>query len=454
MHRDRMAKKRSLTQRYRRWLVVLAGVLLMGSLMACQPQSMTMDLEGMTLNASGQAMIQAIEEYQASALESYCYPSLGPWMDINRTSCIQGTDDGDLMVVTLDERGELEWRSVQYVYPFYEGRALSEGSSEAEDPLMVAPLIVSPDGLAVAYQSLHSQGRFLEIAEMGKTTVLIGSDGQVYATNPELEEGEAVSWNLVKADWSSDGRYLLFYRTNNWQVGADDGDIDLEVDLEMDREEGNKVQKGTGNQNQAGVVLTIKDIYGYDRQTCQVRKFWEAMKLNLPTSKVPDYEIVADIFEDSAAMFLLFDQKAECPDVKIWNQNGVLEFELVELPDNPCIQMDPGQAVYYYQEAGDIWKSSLKKHGQPQRLLTAGAQLKAFLISEDEHRIFTIESREETEDVCLYLQDEKGSWYRQVIAVGTQGACALQLSDDQQRLLVECRSKDENCAVVIYFGQQ
>ena len=417
---------------------------------ACQPQSVTMDLEGMTLNAGGQAMIQAMEEYQASALECYSYPALGPWMDINRTVCIQGTDDGDVVVVTMDEAEELEWRMVQYAYPFYESRSLSEGSAESEDPLVVAPLIVSPDGLAVAYQSLHSQGRFLEIAEVGKPTVLIGSDGQVYATDPDLKEGEEISWNLVKADWSGDGRYLLFYRTNNWQLGSDDEDVDLEIDLEQ----GFDSSQENGSQEKTSVVLTIKDIYGYDRQECQVRKIWEAMRLNLPASQVPAYEIVADVGGDSAAMFLLFDQKANCPDVKIWNQNGVMEFEMVELPENPCIQMGLDQAVYYYQEAGDIWKAFLTKNGQPQRILSAGAQLQAFLISEDEHRIFTIETREETEDICLYLQDEKGSWYRQVIAVGTQGACSLQLSDDQQRLLVECRSEDENRAVVIYFGQE
>lgn len=445
-----MAQEHSFGRGHLRGILLSVCFLMSWLLSGCQPQSITMDLEGMTLNAGGQAMIQAMEEYQASAVESYSYPALGPWMDINRTVCIQGTEDGDVVVVSVDDEEGLEWRMVQYAYPFYEARAMSEGSALGEDPLVVAPLIVSPDGLAVAYQSLHSQGRFLEIAEVGKPTVLIGSDGQVYATDPELKEGEEISWNLVKADWSSDGRYLLFYRTNNWQLGAGDTEVDLEIDLE----EGTQVQQGKDKRDKTGVVLTIKDIYGYDRQSCQVRRIWEAMRLNLPTSEVPDYEIVADVGDGSAAMFLLFNQKSNCPDVKIWNRDGVMEFEMVELPENPCIQMDLDRAIYYYQEAGDIWKAALTKNGQPQRILSAGAQLQAFLISEDEHRIFTIESREETEDVCLYLQDEKGSWYRQVIAVDTEGACSLQLSDDQQRLLVECRSEDKNRAVVFYFGQE
>jgi len=430
------------------WTTLFCLVVLSLLLTSCKPQSMTMDLEGMTLNAGGQAMIQAMEGYQASSVEEYIYPALGPWMTINRTACIQGSDDGDLVVFTTDEADVLEWRMVQYFYPFYQSHTLAEGSASGEEPLVVAPLIVSPDGLAVAYQSLHSQGRFLEIAEVGKPTVLIGNDGQVYSSDPELEEGEEISWNLVKAGWSGDGRYLLFYRTNNWQVGVEDESVDLDIDLENDTDS-NKTSAGS---EKKGVVLTIKDIYGYDRQTCQVNKIWEAMRINLPAVKVPDAEIVVDVDGDNAAMFLLFDDQYDCPDVKLWNQDGLLEFSTVSLPDNPCIQMSLDKGYYYYQEAGDIWRASLRKDGHPQRILTAGTQLQAFLISEDEHRIFTIESRENTEDVCLYLQDEKGSWYRQVIAVGTTGASSLQLSDDQQRLLVECRDGgDDNRALVLYF---
>jgi len=436
----------SCRNRWGRRAVCLSAILVVLTLMACQPQSVTMDLEGLTLNAGGQAMIQAMEEYQASSVESYSYPALGPWMDINRTVCIQGADDDEVVIFTMDEQEKLEWRMVQYAYPFYESRSLAAGSEAGEEPLVVAPLIVSPDGMAVAYQSLHSQGRFLEIAEVGKPTVLIGSDGQVYSADPDLTETEEISWDLVKADWSGDGRYLLFYRTNDWNMDVGDPGVDLEFDVEEEED--------TNRQENKGVVLTIKDIYGYDRQTCQVRKVWEAMRLNLPAAKVPNYELVVDVGKNGAAMFLLFDEMANCPDVKIWNQKGVMELETVKLPENPCIQMNTDQGSYYYQEAGDIWKASLSKGGQPQRILSAGSQLQAFLISEDEHRIFTIETREETLDVCLYLQDEKGSWYRQVIAVGTQGACGLQLSDDQQRLLVECRSEEENRAIIIYFGQE
>ncbi len=429
---------------------VVLGAVLALVCAGCRPQSITMDLEGMPLDASGQAMIQAMEEYQAASVETYAYPALGPWMTINRTACIQGTDDDELVIFTRQENGTLEWRTVQYVYPFFESHTLAEGSTGGEEPLVIAPLIVSPDGLAVAYQSLRSQGRFLEIAEVGRPTVLVGSDGQVYSTDPELKEGEDISWDLVKAGWSSDGRYLLFYRTDNWQLGLRDEEIDLEIDVEAETQE--QKEKDRSEKKNQGVVLTMKDIYGYDRQTCQVRKIWEAMRLNLPSDKVPDAEIVADVSEDNAAMFLLFDDKDDCLDVKIWNQNGVLEVSLVSLPDNPCIQMDLDQGVYYYQEEGDIWKASLGKNGQPQRILSAGSQLQAFLLSEDAHRIFTIESREDVEDVCLYLQDEKGSWYRQVIAVGTKGACSLQLSDDQQRLLVECQGEDENQVLILYFA--
>lgn len=434
-----------------RQLTVLMIIAALGS--GCAPQSITMELEEMPLGPANQEVIQAMEEYQAAALETYRYRAFGPWMTVNRTACIRGTQNNEIVVFTRDDEERMEWRTVQYIYPFYESRLVSEGSATEEDPLVVAPLIVSPDGLAVAYQSLRAQGRFLEIAEVGKPTVMVGGDGQVYSTDPSLMEKEESSWELVKAGWSSDGRYLLFYHTGDWSIGVtDDAEIDLEIDVEDPTQSGADGDRDSSREDK-GVVLTLKDIYGYDRQTCQVKQIWEAMRLNLPTDKKPDPEIVADANEDNAAMFLLFDEKADCPDVKLWNQNGMLEVSLVSLPENPCIQMDLQHGVYYYQESGDIWKAPLGKMGQSQRILSAGQQLQAFLISADERRIFTIETREETEDVYLYLQDDKGSWYKQAIAVDTKGACSLQLSDDQRRLLVECQTGTENQALIIYFNE-
>ncbi|MBP3701249.1 MAG: hypothetical protein J6I64_05125, partial [Lachnospiraceae bacterium] len=148
-----MKRYESFRKRRRSSLSALLSVLIL-CLSGCQPQSITMDLEGMALDASGQAMIQAMEEYQAAAVETYSYPVIGPWISVNRTASIQGAENDELIVFTRNEEDGLEWRRVQYVYPFYEGLPLAEGSANGEEPLVVAPLIVSPDGLAVAYQSL------------------------------------------------------------------------------------------------------------------------------------------------------------------------------------------------------------------------------------------------------------------------------------------------------------
>ena len=103
-------RKRFYNGRLRVSAAILCLLSIVGS--GCQPQSITMDLEGMPLDASGQAMIQAMEEYQAAALESYAYPIIGPWISINRTASIQGTDDDEMIIFTRDEEDNLEWRRV------------------------------------------------------------------------------------------------------------------------------------------------------------------------------------------------------------------------------------------------------------------------------------------------------------------------------------------------------
>ena len=431
-------------QKDRRWnwthvLLTAAAVL---CLCSCQPQSMTVDLEEMPLNAEAQAMIQAMEEYQAMGVERYSYPAIGSWMTINRTASIMGAEEDEIVVLTRDDAGSLEWRHVQYVYPFYDSDLLSDGTVSGEDPLLIGPLVVSPDGVAVAYQSLHTQGRFLEIAEAGRSTVMVGGDGKIYTEEVLPEE---VSWGQLKFDWSGDGKTLMFYRSDNWGIALGTARLGEEIELESEEPPSEPAVQG-------GAVLGVGDIYGYDRVSGQVRKIWEAMRLNLPVDQLGDPEVIADVNGENAAMFLLFDEAQDCEDVQLWNHGGILESSLVNLPDDPCIQMDLENGIYYYRDKSDIWKAPLGKSGQSQLIMAAGAWIQDFLISEDEHRIFTIEKREDTADICLYLQDEKGSWYKQAIAVGARGACSLQLSDDQNRLLVECQTEEENYALIICFA--
>ena len=63
--------------------------------------------------------------------------------------------------------------------------------------------------------------------------------------------------------------------------------------------------------------------------------------------------------------------------------------------------------------------------------------LKSFLVSSDGQKVFTVEERGDTEDICLYICDERKNWYKQILYVGATGTRSIQLSADGLTLLVE-----------------
>lgn len=408
-------------------------------------RSVTMDLEAIRMNPEASAVVQAIREYQVEGAEHYRYPALSSWLDVNRTVSIYGAEPGQITVFLEDEAGDLQWRDVDYAYPFYDAEYLTGKKADGESFLMVAPLQTSSDGQAVAYQVIEKDSQLLAVSERGKKTVLLNGDGAVWSEEGAANEEES-AWNRFEYSWSSDGQILLYYK-----MGALAGSMDEEAWEEWQEEHPGEDWK------ESDVLLLPHGVYGYDRRTGQVRMIWKPMRLNMPVSasRYPSSaSVVADAGESSAAMFLLFDDQSGCPDVLLWNQEGKIETALVELPENPCIQIVLKKGIYYYQENGEIRRASLGKTGQTQTLVSTSPGIQTFLVSEDENRVFTIENRENTADICLYLRDEKKNWYKQVIYVGAEGAISLQLSEEQQLLLVECRGEAYNQALILSFCEE
>ena len=124
---------------------------------------------------------------------------------------------------------------------------------------------------------------------------------------------------------------------------------------------------------------------------------------------------------------------------------------LLELQDEPSLQICIDEGIYYCRDNGEILRRSLSEDRQ-ETLLYVGAGLQTFLVSEDESRVFTVEMRGETEDVCLYVADGNGEWRKQVLYVGAEGARHLQLSADGSELLVECPGTNGTMALVLSFG--
>lgn len=433
-------------------------LIMLGQTGCRQRETVTMDLAEVSLKEGGSAILTSIEEYQSIRVEQYTYPSLGKWINSNRTSGISRTEEGVILVFTRGEDGFFEWRQVKYEYPFYDAYPL--GSQDSRIPLVIDPVELSADGEAVAFQSLQLEGQFIEISQMGLPSVLLDGNGNVWREGAEISISEGEKWNSLLYDWTSDGQMLLYYQMGNYVsrldeeeeaeagetfVGLEGSKEEIPIQVDPDVEE---------PETEAGTLLLPYGIYAYDRGTGETQMIWEPMRLNLPVNASGISEpgqLLADAAEDRAVVFILFDEDAGCPDIQLYRYGDRVEIRLLNLPDDPDIQFDMDNHVYYYQKEGEIWKAPFGKTGQAEPVVVTEPGLQDFLVSEDGQRVFTIEKREDTADVCLYLRDEKQNWYKQVIYMDAIGAAALQLSEDQKSLLVECAGEMENQAVIIQF---
>lgn len=437
--------------RQRKWFrqttFALFSALLTISVSGCVTRRpVTMNLEDVSLNQDASAVVQAMKEYQVKKTPEYVYPAIPDWFNINRTVGIAGAEPGKITVFTRDEKGEFQWRDVQYAFSFYSKESMAE-SREEKRPLMVDPLQLSADSEAVAYQLIENGNRFIAVSERGRETVYLDGEGNVLSRDQLAQRDAEGAGTQFQYGWSSDGKTLLYYRME-------------ELAVILDEEEKEELEEGVAGglpEKDANVLILPQGVYGYDRETGQVRQIWKPMRLYLPEKVSRELRfglvsITADANDSQAAMFILL-RGEESQDIQIWNQNGQVETRLLKLPENPCIQIALNEGIYYYQESGEIRKMSLGKMGQSESVVYTDKGLMDFLVSEDGKRIFTIEKRGDKEDICLYIRDEKRNWYKQAIYVGAEGALSLQLSDSQEQLLVECRGEADNQALILDFDE-
>lgn len=398
----------------------------------------TRNLEEIRLNPDASAVVQAIREYQISASETYRYPNPGSWLNLNRTAGIYGTAPGQIRIFTEDDEGNFQWRDVDYYYPFYDAFDMEGNKTQEDGFLIFSSPQLSADCQAAAWQTLAGEDSCIVVEERGKPAVLLNENGKTEEKAGQAKQGEAERRDPegkritdYTYTWSTDGRTLLYYQA--------------ELDREWD-------EKSKG----VNVYLVFAGIYGYDRQTGETRLVWEPMKLYLPGESnqyLYRWDAIADVADEKAVMFLLF-QEDSCPDVMLLNDGGQVESRRLRLPEHPCIQIVMEEEIYYYQEEGEVRRASFAGAGQSESVVCTDRAMESFVITRDGKKVFTIETRDETKDIFLYLQDEKKNWYKQALYVGADGAWSLQLSEEQQILLVECRGEEENEALILRFAQQ
>lgn len=397
----------------------------------CSREPVTMNLEDVRLNRYADAVVQTMNEYQVIRTRRYLYPGLGSWLDANRTASIYGAGPEQIHIFTEGEDGSYQWQEVYYPYGFYDAEYM-QGETGSGQPLLIAPMLLAADARAVAYQMLNGRGYTLAVSEQGKETVFLDEQGRAFVGEPPGTDGAERLWSQFEYSWSADGAVLFYYKMAK----------PVEPDGEETGEEAGKHASDESLRADDRVLSLPYGVYSYDRASGQVRQIWEPLELRMPEAvfRVPASEAVtADTREGMTAMFLLFDDSSGCPDVLLWGGEATPQIRFLNLPENPCIQLELEEEAYYYQEDGKIQKARLDGAGQPELIVDTDPQLQSFLVSRDGRKVFTVEKRGDTEDICLYICDERKNWYKQVLYVGAEGTQSIQLSEDELKLLVESR---------------
>lgn len=399
-------------------------------------EPVTMNLEEVRLNRYADAVVQTMNEYQVIRTKRCLYPGLGSWLDANRTASIYQTDPGKLRLFTEGEDEGYQWREVYYSYGFYDAKQM-QGSEEGGGlPLLIAPMLLAADVRAIAYQTMDENGYALAVSEEGKKTVFLKGEESVRTTDP-LWQDSPYSWNKFEYAWSSDGNILFYYKMAD--PVAQEGFVE-NGETDPGRNTGIEEAAGAGQAGGERFLTLPYGVYSYDRASGQTRRVWDRLKIEMPSVvyRSPSAEtVVADTREGVTALFLLFDERSGCPDVLLWGGESEPQIQFLSLPENPCIQPVLEEEAYYYQEDGRIQKARLGATGQPELLVYTDPGLKSFLVSSDGQKVFTVEERGDTEDICLYICDERKNWYKQILYVGATGTRSIQLSADGLTLLVE-----------------
>ena len=227
----------------------------------------------------------------------------------------------------------------------------------------------------------------------------------------------------------------------DFKIKCVSGDAGLEIEiLEPERE------------TAGGDVLMFPcGVFGYDRDSGQVREIWEPMVVEISGDSTQVASIAADAADGQAVMFILFNDENSGQDILLWKDGEEESMRLLDLQDDPRLQIRMSDGIYYCRDNGEILRCAISGDEQ-ETLLYVGSGLETFLVTEDESRVFTVEMRGETEDICLYTRDGEGNWRKQVLYVGAEGARYLQLSADGSELLAECPGASGTMALVLSFG--
>lgn len=400
-------------------------------------EPITMNLEEVRLNRYADAVVQTMNEYQVIRTRRYLYPGLGSWLDANRTAGIYKTEPEKINIFTEGENGGYQWQEVYYPYGFYDAEPVL-GRNENNGQLLIAPMLLAADAKAVAYQTMGERGYALAVLESGKKTVFLDENGHVTDNSTQISD-DPYLWKQFEYAWSADGTVLLYYKM-------------AEPVSETSRKEG--AEETAGENAEGGMKTSLREalasedhmlslpygVYSYDRASGLVHQVWNPLEIEMPKAVYRSPAagtVVADTREGLTAMFLLFNDVSGCPDVLLWGGESTPQIQLLNLPENPCIQLVLEEEAYYYQEDGKIQRARLGVAGQPELVVYTDPGLQSFLVSSDGQKVFTVEQRGDTEDICLYICDEKKNWYKQILYVGASGTRSIQLSEDELKLLVE-----------------
>ena len=419
-------------------------------------EPITYNLEAVrSTEAAGEAALVS-EEYQVVSSHWYEYQGLGQWMGGGATASVLETEPGKLIVFTEGEEGSFQWRDVYYAYGFFDTEEMRGREADGGSPFVIAPVLMSADGTAVAYQDMRDDGYMLALSQMGQETILLDGGGRIYEDDEAIGPEAEYDWSRFEYCWSADGRQLFYYKMTRRDNIPGDETVQSEEETVQEGEDGeedreNEILEPERGTAEGDVLMFPCGVFGYDRDSGQVREIWEPMVVEISGDSTQVASIAADAADGQAVMFILFNDENSGQDILLWKDGEEESMRLLDLQDDPRLQIRMSDGIYYCRDNGEILRCAISGDEQ-ETLLYVGSGLETFLVTEDESRIFTVEMRGETEDICLYTRDGEGNWRKQVLYVGAEGARYLQLSADGSELLAECPGASGTMALVLSFG--
>lgn len=187
--------------------------------------------------AAGEAALVS-EEYQVVSSHWYEYQGLGQWMGGGATASVLETEPGKLIVFTEGEEGSFQWRDVYYAYGFFDTEEMRGREADGGSPFVIAPVLMSADGTAVAYQDMRDDGYMLALSQMGQETILLDGGGRIYEDDEAIGPEAEYDWSRFEYCWSADGRQLFYYKMTRRDNIPGDETVQSEEETVQEGEDG------------------------------------------------------------------------------------------------------------------------------------------------------------------------------------------------------------------------